>query len=138
MSPKGKGKYKGKKAGKGKGKGKRKGVFPTPGFVRRTRYPNEHEVIGVVIRNLGARRMEVLCTDQIKRTARIPGRFRRGYRITVNDVVLVEPWNDLAGDKADITYRYRQNEIRPLSRRYKRELEDLEVEIPRAMPLPEP
>ena len=138
MSPKGKGKYKGKKAGKGKTKGKRKGVAPAPGYVRRTRYPNEHEVIGVVIRNLGARRMEVLCTDQIKRTARIPGRFRRGYRITVNDVVLVEPWKDLGGNKADITYRYRQNEIRPLSRRYGRELEDLEVEIPRAMPLPEP
>ena len=134
MSPKGKGKKKGKKSGKGKGKGKRKGVAPGPGYVRRTRHPNEHEVIGVVIRNLGARRMEVLCTDKIKRTARIPGRFRRGYRITVNDVVLVEPWHDLGGNKADITYRYRQNEIRPLSRRYKRELEDLEVEIPRAMP----
>ncbi|MHA2074102.1 MAG: hypothetical protein ACW97X_05755 [Candidatus Hodarchaeales archaeon] len=138
MSPKGKGKSKGKKAGKGKGKGKRKGAFPVPGFVRRTRYPNEHEVIGVVIRNLGARRMEVLCTDKIKRTARIPGRFRRGYRISVNDVVLVEPWDDLGGDKADITYRYRQNEIRPLSRRYNRELEELDVEIPRVMPDSEP
>jgi initiation factor 1A len=130
MSPKSK--SKGKKTKKSKG-GKGRGV-PGPGFTRRTRYPNEHEVIGVVIRNLGARRMEVLCTDNIKRTARIPGRFRRGYRISVNDVVLVEPWDDLKGDKADITYRYRQNELRPLSRRYKRELESLEVEIPRAMP----
>ncbi|MFW9854817.1 MAG: translation initiation factor IF-1A [Candidatus Thorarchaeota archaeon] len=100
-------------------------------IVRRTRYPSRSEVIGVVIRNLGARRMEVLCTDKVKRVARIPGRFRRGYRITVNDVVLVEPWNDLAGDKADITYRYRKNEIRPLAKRYKKELLDLEVEIPR-------
>lgn len=99
--------------------------------VRRTRYPSENEVIGVVIRNLGARRMEVLCTDQVKRLARIPGRFRRGYRITVNDVVLVEPWFDLAGDKADITYRYRKNELRPLSKRYKKELIALDVEIPR-------
>ena len=131
MSPKSK--SKGKKTKKGKGKGKGQGYFQ-PDFIRRTRYPNEYEVIGVVIRNLGARRMEVLCTDNVKRTARIPGRFRRGYRIGVNDVVLVEPWNDLKGNKADITYRYRQNELRPLSRRYRKELDDLEVEIPRSMP----
>jgi initiation factor 1A len=131
MSPKSK--SKGKKNKKGKGKGKGRGYFQ-PDFTRRTRHPNEYEVIGVVIRNLGARRMEVLCTDKVKRTARIPGRFRRGYRIGVNDVVLVEPWNDLKGNKADITYRYRQNELRPLSRRYRKELDDLEVEIPRSMP----
>lgn len=108
-----------------------KGRQPDQGFSRRTRYPKESEVIGVVIRNLGARRMDVLCSDKVKRVARIPGRFRRGYRITVNDVVLVEPWEDLAGDRGDITYRYRKNEIRPLSRKYKKELDDLEVEIPR-------
>ncbi|MFX1505696.1 MAG: translation initiation factor 1A [Promethearchaeota archaeon] len=117
-----------------KGKGK-----PTPGteIVRRTRYPAGNEVIGVVIRNLGARRMEVLCTDQVKRTARIPGRFRRGYRISVNDVVLVEPWADLKGDKADITYRYRKNEIRPLARKYSKELKSLDIEIPKTSYLPE-
>ena len=114
-----------------KGKGKRE---PGTEVVRRTRYPKGSEVIGVVIRNLGARRMEVLCSDQVKRTARIPGRFRRGYRISVNDVVLVEPWHDVAGNKADITYRYRKNEIRPLSRRYAAELKNLEVEIPRTAP----
>ena len=112
-------------------KGKGKGNQPTEGFSRRTRYPTESEVIGVVIRNLGARRMEVLCSDNVKRVARIPGRFRRGYRITVNDVVLVEPWEDLSGERGDITYRYRKNEIRPLSKRYKKELDELEVEIPR-------
>ena len=110
-----------------RGKGRR----PEEGFSRRTRYPSGNEVIGVVIRNLGARRMDVLCSDKVKRVARIPGRFRRGYRITVNDVVLVEPWEDLAGDRGDITYRYRKNEIRPLSRKYRKELDDLEVEIPR-------
>ena len=120
----------------GKKKKKKKKGAPEPsteGYSRRTRYPAGNEVIGVVIRNLGARRMEVLCQDQVKRTARIPGRFRRGYRITVNDVVIVEPWDDLSGDRGDITYRYRKNEIRPLSRRYKKELDDLEVEIPRVM-----
>lgn len=120
----------------GKKKKKKKKGAPDPstaGYSRRTRYPAGNEVIGVVIRNLGARRMEVLCADQVKRTARIPGRFRRGYRITVNDVVIVEPWDDLSGDRGDITYRYRKNEIRPLSRRYKKELDDLEVEIPRVM-----
>jgi initiation factor 1A len=120
----------------GKKKKKKKKGAPGPntgGFSRRTRYPTVNEVIGVVIRNLGARRMEVLCSDQVKRIARIPGRFRRGYRITVNDVVIVEPWDDLSGDRGDITYRYRKNEIRPLSRRYKKELDELEVEIPRVM-----
>ncbi len=122
-----------KKPKKGKGKGKGRGYAPAPGFSRRTRYPSDSEVIGVVIRNLGARRMDVLCADEVKRVARIPGRFRRGYRITVNDVVLVEPWDDLSGDRGDITYRYRKNEIRPLSRRYKKELDALDVEIPRVM-----
>lgn len=120
----------------GKKKKKKKKGTPEPsteGYSRRTRYPAGNEVIGVVIRNLGARRMEVLCQDQVKRTARIPGRFRRGYRITVNDVVIVEPWDDLSGDRGDITYRYRKNEIRPLSRRYKKELDALEVEIPRVI-----
>ncbi len=114
-----------------KGKGKR---GPAVEVVRRTRYPRGSELIGVVIRNLGARRMEVLCSDQVKRTARIPGRFRRGYRITVNDVVIVEPWHDVGGNKADITYRYRKNEIRPLAKRYASELRKLEVEIPRTAP----
>jgi initiation factor 1A len=117
-----------------KGKSKRKGGFYSPEIVRRTRYPAGNEVIGVVIRNLGARRMEVLCSDQVKRTARIPGRFRRGYRITVNDVVLVEPWDGLSGNRADITYRYRKNEIRPLAKRYKKVLEELDVDIPRTDP----
>ena len=103
------------------------------GFSRRTRYPAGNEVIGVVIRNLGARRMEVLCEDQVKRVARIPGRFRRGYRISINDVVLVEPWSDLSGDRGDISYRYRKNEIRPLAKRYKKQLDALEVEIPRTV-----
>ncbi|MHA1978027.1 MAG: translation initiation factor IF-1A [Candidatus Hodarchaeales archaeon] len=131
MSP---GKKKKKKPPK---RGKGRGYAPDPSFSRRTRYPSEAEVIGVVIRNLGARRMDVLCADQVKRVARIPGRFRRGYRITVNDVVLVEPWNDLSGDRGDITYRYRKNEIRPLSRRYKKELDQLDVEIPRVMEEPQ-
>ncbi|MFX0013781.1 MAG: translation initiation factor 1A [Promethearchaeota archaeon] len=111
-------------------KGKQKGS-PETEIVRRTRYPKGSEVIGVVIRNLGARRMEVLCSDQIKRTARIPGRFRRGYRISVNDVVIVEPWHDVQGDKADITYRFKRNEIRPLARRFSKELKSLNVEIPK-------
>jgi hypothetical protein len=52
----------------------------------------------------------------------------------VNDVVIVEPWADLKGNKADITYRYRKNELRPLSRKYAAELRELEVEIPRTAP----
>jgi len=122
--------------GKPKSKGKKKGKnFPvTSEAPRRTRYPSQNEQIGVVIRNFGARHMEVLCTDNVKRNARIPGRFRRGYRISIGDVVLVEPWDDLTGDKADISYRYRKNEIRPLARRYKKALDQLEVEIPRESP----
>ena len=121
-----------KKKQKKKSKGQRRPA-PDSGFSRRTRYPAGDEVIGVVIRNLGARRMEVLCEDQVKRVARIPGRFRRGYRISINDVVLVEPWADLSGDRGDISYRYRKNEIRPLARKYKKQLDALDVEIPRTV-----
>ena len=125
MSPQKKKQKKKSKGGKAQAEGS--------GFSRRTRFPVGDEVIGVVIRNLGARRMEVLCEDQVKRVARIPGRFRRGYRISINDVVLVEPWSDLSGDRGDISYRYRKNEIRPLAKRYKKQLDALEVEIPRVV-----
>ena len=103
--PKGKSKKAGKKKGKGKG-------TPAPtDFTRRTRYPQGNELIGVVIRNFGARRMEVLCQDQVKRNARIPGKFRRGYRITVGDVVLVEPWEYGGNEKGDVVYKYRPAQV---------------------------
>ncbi len=83
----------------------------------RVRYPQEGELLGVIVRALGDRRMEVLCADSQVRVARIPGRLRRGYRIRPNDVVIIEPWHGMQDDsKGDLVHRYLRHEIRRLAR----------------------
>jgi len=126
MSPK-------KKRPKGNIKRKRpKGAAPTTPAQARVRYPRQTEVIGVIVRNLGDRRMEVLCQNNKFIVARIPGRFRRGYRIQTNDVVVVEPWADMKEGRGDIVHRYVFQEIRGLARnpRFRKILEELQVPIP--------
>ncbi|MFW9996080.1 MAG: hypothetical protein ACFFD4_28830 [Candidatus Odinarchaeota archaeon] len=100
--------------------------------VGRVRLPQEGEVLGFVVSSLGDRRMEVFCSDKEMRTARIPGKFKRGYRIKPGDVVVVEPWYGLKGNRGDISHRYRQNELRGLARvrKWKEFMEEMQVRIP--------
>ncbi|QKR00506.1 translation initiation factor IF-1A [Metallosphaera tengchongensis] len=75
--------------------------------------PQEGEVICVVKKMLGAEHIIVACLDGKERTARIPGRMRKKTWIKEGDVVLTAPW-DFQPNKADIIYRYMNDEIRKL------------------------
>jgi translation initiation factor 1A len=68
--------------------------------------PHENEVVGVVIKALGASKFSVLCSDNNERICAIPGRLRRRFWIKENDMVLVKPWVVQGNEKGDIVYRY--------------------------------
>lgn len=68
-------------------------------------------MLGFVEDMLGANRIEVRCLDGKTRQGRIPGKMRKRVWIQKGDVVLLEPW-DWQDDKADVKWRYTQQEIR--------------------------
>ena len=77
----------------------------------------DNEMFAIVNRILGGSRMNVQSADGKTRLARIPGRMRRRMsRIKMGDLIIISPW-DIQNEKADILYRYRQNQIRFLSKR---------------------
>ncbi len=80
------------------------------------RLPEDDEVLGVVAELLGANRLEVRCEDGETRTARIPGSMQKRVWISEDDIVVVEPWS-WQEEKADVVYRYTQQEAEELRRR---------------------
>ena len=77
----------------------------------------DNEMFAIVNRILGGSRMNVQSADGKTRLARIPGRMRRRMsRIKIGDLIIISP-GDIQNEKADILYRYRQNQIRFLSKR---------------------
>ncbi len=80
--------------------------------VIRVRIPQKRnrEVLGVVEKMLGGRRVTVQCVDGIERMARIPGRLKRREWIKVGDVVIIVPW-DFQDEKADLIYRYKRPQV---------------------------
>lgn len=75
------------------------------------RLPDEFEVIGIAEKLLGYDRIRVRCLDGFTRLCRIRGKMKRRVWIRVNDVVLVSPWDFQSDTRADITYRYRRNQV---------------------------
>lgn len=71
--------------------------------------PGEGQVICVVTGAMGAEWIKVICTDNVERIARIPGKFRKRVWISPGDLVLCAPW-DFRGDRADVIYRYEKHE----------------------------
>ena len=82
---------------------------------RDLRMPEEDEVFATVTNMLGANRVAVRCADGEERTARIPGKMRKRVWIREDDVVLVKPW-DWQDEKADVTWRYENQEAEQLRR----------------------
>lgn len=68
---------------------------------------------GRVKKILGDRRVNVLCNDGVLRLCSIPGKFRKRIWINIDDVVLVN-LRDYQDEKAELSYRYSQNEIKKL------------------------
>ncbi|MFV9676292.1 MAG: translation initiation factor eIF-1A [Methanosarcinales archaeon] len=77
--------------------------------VVRVRIPKERnrEILGIVQKMLGGRRVTVQCQDGEERMARIPGRLKRRHWVNVGDVVIIVPW-DFQDEKAELIYRYKR------------------------------
>ncbi len=76
----------------------------------RVRLPKGREVIGIVVKLLGAARMDVRCVDGKTRRCRVPGRFRRRLWIKEGNLVIVEPWEIEGNTKGDIVYKYNKTQ----------------------------
>ncbi|MDI6885863.1 MAG: translation initiation factor eIF-1A [archaeon] len=75
--------------------------------VIRVRIPQKkkREVLGIVNKTLGGRRVTVQCVDGVERMGRIPGRLKRREWISIGSVVIVVPW-DFQDEKGDIIHKY--------------------------------
>ena len=73
----------------------------------------ELETYGHVLNPLGNNRMLVKCFDGKERVCTIRGSMRKKVWINKNDIVLIS-LRDFQDDKADIIYRYDDNELKKL------------------------
>ena len=75
--------------------------------VIRVRIPQKRkkEVLGVVDKMLGGRRVIVQCVDGVERMGRIPGRLKRRQWVASGDIVIIVPW-EFQDEKGDIVHRY--------------------------------
>lgn len=74
--------------------------------VQRVRMPRGREQLGIIEEILGASRFRISCKDGKERMCRIPGKFRRRIRVSVGDVVIIEPWDIEPEAKADVVWIY--------------------------------
>ena len=86
--------------------------------VIRVRIPqkSKREVLGIVDKMLGGRRVIVQCVDGVERMGRIPGRLKRRQWVAVGNVVIVVPW-DFQDEKGDVVYRYTRPQAEWLRRK---------------------
>jgi len=108
--------------GKKRKQGKKK-VFEE----RELQFAGEMQAYGQVLRLLGDSRLEIQCTDGVKRMGHIRGTMKKKVWIAMGDVVLVAK-RDYEDDKCDIVLKYTEEEVRKL-----KQLE----EIPESIKLPE-
>lgn len=114
----------GKKKKSKKGKSGRRQDDQQP--MRRVKLPNRNngEMFARVVDIYGNERMQVFCEDGKHRIGRIRGKIKKRVWIRKGDLVIVNPWEwetvpkDQMG-KAEITWRYYENEITWLERRNK-------------------
>ena len=74
--------------------------------------PRGNDVLGIVNKVLGQKRMMVACQDGFKRMCRIRGKMRRRHWVKRGDVVLISPWDFQSENKGDILFRYTRNQVR--------------------------
>jgi len=90
----------------------------TEGEVIRVRIPQREnrEVLAIVEKMLGGRRVIVQCEDGVERMARIPGRLKRKEWINVGDVVIIVPW-EFQDERADLIHKYTRPQAEWLRRK---------------------
>src|SRR3972149_12268938 len=85
--------------------------------ISRIRLPRQGEVFGLVLRTLGAGRMEIECEDGFTRICRIPGKMRKRVWVNVGNLVLIEPWTVQSNERADVIWRYTRTQANWLKRK---------------------
>ncbi len=88
-----------------------------PDVERKTRMPENGEVVGTVVKIVGASRFVVSCSDGKERMCTIPGKFRRRFWIKVNDAVIIKPWVVQSDERGDIIWRYSILDVNRLKER---------------------
>jgi translation initiation factor 1A len=80
--------------------------------VFRVRMPRkeDEEMFGIVVSTLGCARMLVVCEDGKERVCRIPGKIKNRVWVKEGDYVVIQLWDAEKDKKADIVWRYRDNE----------------------------
>ena len=106
-----------------KKKGGKKKVFDE----RELQFADAEQNYGQVLRLLGDSRLEIQCTDGMKRVGHIRGTMRKKIWIAMGDVVLLSR-REFEDDKGDIILKYTEEEVR--------KLKSLN-EIPESIKLPE-
>lgn len=72
--------------------------------------PRGNDVLGIVTKVLGQKRLMVTCQDGCNRMCRIRGKMRRRHWVRSGDTVLVSPWDFQSDKKGDILFRYTSNQ----------------------------
>ena len=86
-------------------------------YRKRIQMPNEFDMLGIVIKNLGQARMTVKCRDGETRMCRVRGKMKKRRWVREGDIVLVSPWEMQADERGDIVFRYTQNQAEWLQRK---------------------
>ncbi len=76
--------------------------------------PRGNQILGILEQRLGASKSRVRCLDGKTRICRIPGRLKRTLWVRENDVVLVEPWEQMGDERGDIIFKYYKNQVEQL------------------------
>ena len=101
-----------KNKGKG-GKTRRRGKNDSVGFKRELIMKDEGQEYAQVLRMLGNGRLEAFCFDGVKRLAHIRGKLQKKVWIAQGDIILIS-LRDYQDDKADVIYKYNNDEARNL------------------------
>lgn len=72
--------------------------------------PRGNDVLGIVTKILGQKKLMVTCQDGCNRMCRIRGKMRKRHGIRRDDIVLVSPWDFQSDKKSDILFRYTSNQ----------------------------
>jgi translation initiation factor 1A len=83
----------------------------------RVRMPWGKQLMGRIDEMLGASRFRITGSDGRQRMCRIPGKFRSRVKVSVGDLVIIEPWDIEPLDKADIVWVYTRNQAELLKKR---------------------
>ncbi len=99
-------------------RGGRKPTSKIGEVITRVRTPNkgEREVLGTVIKMLGASHFTIQCLDSMTRMCRLRGKMKKRVWIREGDTVIVVPW-EFQDEKGDVIWRYTGPQVNWLQRK---------------------